>query len=64
MTCPKCGKRIPCVDSREDVINTRYRRYKCRFCDRWVYTVERIYTERECFGSYATGRSEADANDG
>lgn len=64
MTCPKCGKKMPTMDSEEVRRNVRHRRYKCKSCNLWVYTEEKVFDMRECFGSYAVGRSEADANDG
>lgn len=64
MVCPDCGKRMPCMDSAEVLPNVRHRRYKCKSCNIWVYTAEKIYAKKECFGKYAVRRSEADANDG
>lgn len=63
MTCPRCGRKMPVMDSEEVLMNVRHRRYKCKSCLIWVYTAEKVFDMKECFGAYATGRSEADAND-
>lgn len=49
MTCPKCGSRMVCEDSRDILVNVRKRRYHCRNCGLWAWSTERIYytnTER------------------
>ena len=43
MTCPKCGSRMVCEDSRDILVNVRKRRYHCRKCSLWVWSSERIY---------------------
>lgn len=39
MDCKKCGQGMKCVESR-GTGSTRYRRYKCLFCDSFIFTRE------------------------
>ena len=63
MVCPECGKRMPVLGSADVLPNVRHRRYKCKSCNLWVYTAEKVFGVKECFGAYAVGRSETDGND-
>lgn len=44
MVCPKCKNPMYCIDSREKD-NVRYRRYKCKWCNNRLSTIEVVGDE-------------------
>lgn len=43
MICPKCHKRMKCLDSFNEVETMRTaRRYKCEYCNNRLHTIEKV----------------------